>query len=236
MLYLQLLSDYFGPDDASLNPADAFLKSYLANKAWKQPINGSSGSRKRLQDFDDSSSSDDEPEGAAAAVGDDEDEEFLEQVDRFEAAYNFRWVRACCEIHSCALHEHGRPSAQCLPPCSCMLVRVRRLLCSCTDTILVVACHMRVWSTLHPHQHCRCRCYRHLCCCALVLCGVRYEEPGAAKIQSFPRVIADSVRRKDDRRKRTRDAKAARAAEQQEAREAELRRLKNLKKDEIQDM
>jgi protein KRI1 len=64
----------------------------------------------------------------------------------------------------------------------------------------------------------------------------RYEEPGAHRIQSFPRVIADSVRRPDERRKRQREAKAQRQQAEKEAREAEIRRLKNLKKQEIQDM
>lgn len=91
-VYVQLLDEYFGPDDGSIDPADAFLKSYLANKAWKQQAAGnSSGSRKRFRDSDgeddDGSSSDvdDQQDG-----DDEEDEEFLEEVDRFEAAYNFR--------------------------------------------------------------------------------------------------------------------------------------------------
>lgn len=49
-------------------------------------------------------------------------------------------------------------------------------------------------------------------------------------------MIADSVRRPDERRKRQRDSKATRKAAEKEAREAEIRRLKNLKKQEIQDM
>jgi protein KRI1 len=64
----------------------------------------------------------------------------------------------------------------------------------------------------------------------------RYEEPNAHRIQSFPRVIADSVRRPDERRKRSREAKAQRQQAEKEAREAEIRHLKNLKKQEIQDM
>jgi protein KRI1 len=64
----------------------------------------------------------------------------------------------------------------------------------------------------------------------------RYEEPGSHRIQSFPRVIEDSVRRPDERRKRQRDAKAARKQAEKEEREAEIRRLKNLKKQEIHDM
>lgn len=71
-------------------------------------------------------------------------------------------------------------------------------------------------------------------CSLAVAC--RYEEPGSHRIQSFPRVIEDSVRRPDERRKRQRDAKAARKQAEKEEREAEIRRLKNLKKQEIHDM
>lgn len=72
--------------------------------------------------------------------------------------------------------------------------------------------------------------------CVLLPTTTRYEEPGAHRIQSFPRVIADSVRRPDERRKRQRESKAARKQAEKEAREVEIRRLKNLKKQEIQDM
>lgn len=163
----KLLEQYFGKDD-ELDPAGAFLKSYIANKAWKESTDGSSGRKKRrIKGFDGGSSSsedegdsgggseggDDEGARGVPGVDDEEDEEFLEEVDRFEAAYNFR-----------------------------------------------------------------------------------YEEPGSHRIQSFPRVIDDSVRRPDERRKRQRDAKAARKQAEKEAREVEVRRLKNLKKQEIQDM
>lgn len=76
-------------------------------------------------------------------------------------------------------------------------------------------------------------------CCPLLPASTqthRFEEPNSHRLQSFPRVIADSVRRPDERRKRQREAKAARQQADKEAREAEIRRLKNLKKQEIQDM
>lgn len=76
----------------------------------------------------------------------------------------------------------------------------------------------------------------HLHCPAAPFSVLRYEEPGSHKIQSFPRVIEDSVRRPDERRQRQRQAKAERKAAEQETREAELRRLKNLKQEEINDM
>lgn len=103
---LQLLDEYFGRDN-ELDAAGAFLKSYLANKAWKDPTDGAVGGsrrKKRLKGLDGSSSSsedegdssDDEEGGSGSEGGGggdinvDEDEEFLEEVDRFEAAYNFR--------------------------------------------------------------------------------------------------------------------------------------------------
>lgn len=111
----QLLDEYFGKDD-ELDPAGAFLKSYIANKAWKEPNDGGfgGGSRKKkrikgLDGSDSSSSSEDEGDDADSSgsgsdeegsgdvrqaggggMDDEEDEEFLEEVDRFEAAYNFR--------------------------------------------------------------------------------------------------------------------------------------------------
>jgi len=103
---LQLLEQYFGKDD-ELDPAGAFLKSYIANKAWKESTDGSSGRKKRrIKGFDGGSSSsedegdsgggseggDDEGARGVPGVDDEEDEEFLEEVDRFEAAYNFRWA------------------------------------------------------------------------------------------------------------------------------------------------
>jgi hypothetical protein len=96
----QLLDEYFGRD-AELTEADAFLKKYLANKAWQEPtdrLGGAGGSRKRLRGMgdDDGSDSGSEDEGddgqGGLAVDEEEDAQFLEEVDRFEAAYNFRWA------------------------------------------------------------------------------------------------------------------------------------------------
>ncbi len=69
------------------------------------------------------------------------------------------------------------------------------------------------------------------CKCTSFIC--RYEEPGADRIMTHPRVIEGAVRKPDDRRKRSRESKKARQeAAEAEARE-ELKRLKNLKKGEI---
>jgi hypothetical protein len=96
---LQLLDEYFGKGP-ELDAAGAFLKSYIANKAWKEPTDGGR-KKKRLKGMDGSSSSSDDDgfgsgdgssseEESPGGINVDEDEEFLEEVDRFEAAYNFR--------------------------------------------------------------------------------------------------------------------------------------------------
>lgn len=96
---LQLLDEYFGKGP-ELDAAGAFLKSYIANKAWKEPTDGRR-KKKRLKGMDGSSSSSDDDgfgsgcgssseEESPGGINVDEDEEFLEEVDRFEAAYNFR--------------------------------------------------------------------------------------------------------------------------------------------------
>lgn len=96
---LQLLDEYFGKGE-DLDPAGAFLKAYIANKAWKEADGSSGHKKKRLKGLDGESSSSSEDEGDSSCDGEggsgdinvDEDEQFLEEVDRFEAAYNFRWV------------------------------------------------------------------------------------------------------------------------------------------------
>ncbi len=63
----------------------------------------------------------------------------------------------------------------------------------------------------------------------------RFEEPGGAAIVSHPRQVDGSVRRPDDRRKKSRDAKKERQREAEAQREEEIKRLKNLKKKEIEE-
>lgn len=63
----------------------------------------------------------------------------------------------------------------------------------------------------------------------------RFEEPGGRQLVTHPRVIEDTVRKEDDRRKRKRAEKAERKALEEEKRKTEVRRLKNLKKAEIQE-
>ncbi|KDO29995.1 hypothetical protein SPRG_05184 [Saprolegnia parasitica CBS 223.65] len=62
----------------------------------------------------------------------------------------------------------------------------------------------------------------------------RFEEEGAGQIQTFSRVVEDSMRRKDDKRKKDREERKARKAIERQKKEDELRRLKNLRQAEIQ--
>ncbi|KAJ3356751.1 KRRI-Interacting protein 1 [Allomyces javanicus] len=65
----------------------------------------------------------------------------------------------------------------------------------------------------------------------------RFEEAAAldgdVAIKTFARDVPDSVRRKDDKRKRAREAKKERKDKERKQKEEELKRLKNLKRDEI---
>lgn len=106
----QLLEEYFGADK-QLDEADAFLKSYLAQKAWKQDADSSRGGGVAGGIDNDSSSED------GGGDADDDDEAFLENLDRFEAAYNFRCVPPCSEQRSAAMKTAGtRQPNCCLPP------------------------------------------------------------------------------------------------------------------------
>ena len=61
----------------------------------------------------------------------------------------------------------------------------------------------------------------------------RYEEPNSARIETFPRVIESSVRKKESKRKRQRESKQERIALRKQEEALEVKRLKNLKKAEI---
>lgn len=62
----------------------------------------------------------------------------------------------------------------------------------------------------------------------------RFEQPGATEIITHPRDI-QSVRRKDEKRKRERDAKAAKENAAKQERLEEINRLRNLKKAEFEE-
>jgi protein KRI1 len=63
----------------------------------------------------------------------------------------------------------------------------------------------------------------------------RYEDPDPEFIKAYPRTMADSVRRKSNKRKEKREDYKKRKEQEKQRKKEELKRLKSLKKKEIVD-
>lgn len=63
----------------------------------------------------------------------------------------------------------------------------------------------------------------------------RFEEPDEEYIKRYPRIVVDSLRRVDNRRKQKREEKTDRKRKEREQRREELKRLKALKRKEIEE-
>uniref|UniRef100_A0A1I7VX65 Protein KRI1 homolog n=1 Tax=Loa loa TaxID=7209 RepID=A0A1I7VX65_LOALO len=63
----------------------------------------------------------------------------------------------------------------------------------------------------------------------------RYEEPDQDFIKHYPRIVKQSLRKKDERRKQKRDAYKERKKSAKQARKDEIKELKTLKKKQIED-
>jgi len=63
----------------------------------------------------------------------------------------------------------------------------------------------------------------------------RYEEPNADLIRNYPRTIANSVRKTDEKRKEQRKKKEERKVKEKAEKKAEIERMKRLKLEEIED-
>eukprot|EP00729_Bicosta_minor_P007332 gene7332-10893_t len=61
----------------------------------------------------------------------------------------------------------------------------------------------------------------------------RFEEDGATEIQTYPRTIGDSVRRKDTKRQAARERAKVRKGEEKQQKQEEIARLKKIKQSEI---
>jgi hypothetical protein len=147
----------------------------------------------------------------------------LEQVDRFEAAYNFRWGGwwAGGLVGWCGWWAGGLVGWWAGGLVGGLGSRALWLMCRGRWP---AAPSTTTHTTTHhpPPDPPPCTPAR------------RFEEPGGANIISHPRVIEGAVRKEESKRKRQREAKKQRQAEEEAARAEAVKRLKGEKKRDIE--
>ena len=86
---MQLAEAFFGSDETRLDKGDLFLKKFILNRGWMDEDTVGEGSGRSFRQHSDEGGDSEDNESSSGSL--EEDDHFLDEVDRYEAAYNFRW-------------------------------------------------------------------------------------------------------------------------------------------------